>query len=381
MKIEGKFIFKVAGTLTAISLVVALLLGLTNMLTADKIAAINKQKTEEALAKVVSAADCEFPPMEEIPQAMIDAANEQGGKLSEVYEVQSGGDTIGYAFKVTASGSQGNIVMIVGVDTDLTVTGVSIVKASETAGIGSKVIDNEATSAGTGALDQFVGKSGAGTLVVKQNIDAVTNDEFMRFLCEKGAHFGFYFHYMPVGNEAAPELMPTPEQRKYMIDRIRYLRSSECDIPFYPMDFQNDGEFVGGCIAGGRNYFHINSAGDAEPCVFIHYSNANIHDQSILEILHSPLFMAYHNGQPFNKNHLRPCPMLENPELLEKMVHETGAHSTDLQSPESVEHLCEKCKAYAADWQPTADEVWSHHKIRESRYENYKDWKPSQPLD
>ena len=44
-----------------------------------------------------------------------------------------------------------------------------------------------------------------------------------------------------------------------MIDRIRYLRSEKSDIPFYPMDFQNDGEFVGGCIAGGRNYFHINS--------------------------------------------------------------------------------------------------------------------------
>ena len=86
--------------------------------------------------------------------------------------------------------------------------------------------------------------------------------------------------------------------------------------------------------------------------------------------------MAYHNGQPFNKNHLRPCPMLENPELLEKMVHETGAHSTDLQSPESVEHLCEKCKAYAADWQPTADEIWSHHKIRESRLLTTSDaWK------
>ena len=210
------------------------------------------------------------------------------------------------------------------------------------------------------------------------NIEAVTNDAFMRFLCDKGAHFGFYFHYMPVGNEAAPELMPSPEQRKYMIDRIRYLRSEACDIPFYPMDFQNDGEFVGGCIAGGRNYFHINSAGDAEPCVFIHYSNANIHDSSILEILQSPLFMAYHNGQPFNKNHLRPCPMLENPELLRKMVHETGAHSTDLQSPESVDHLCDKCKSYAANWQPTADEIWSHTKIRESRYENYKDWKPNQ---
>ena len=174
MKIEGKFILKVAGTLTVISLVVALLLGLTNVLTADKIAAINRQKTEAALAKVVSSTDCEFPPVEDIPQAVIDAANEQGGKLTEMYEILVGGENAGYAFKVTASGSQGNIEMIVGVDADLAVTGVSIVKASETAGIGSKVIDNEATSAGTGALDQFVGKSGAGTLVVKQNIDAVT---------------------------------------------------------------------------------------------------------------------------------------------------------------------------------------------------------------
>ena len=210
------------------------------------------------------------------------------------------------------------------------------------------------------------------------NIKDVSTEAYVDQLVDWGSYFVWYFHYMPVGNEAAPELMPSPEQRKYMIDRIRYLRSEACDIPFYPMDFQNDGEFVGGCIAGGRNYFHINSAGDAEPCVFIHYSNANIHDQSILEILHSPLFMAYHNGQPFNKNHLRPCPMLENPELLQKMVHETGAHSTDLQSPESVEHLCEKCKSYAANWQPTADEIWSHTKIRESRYENYKDWKPNQ---
>ena len=161
MKIEGKFIFKVAGTLTAISLVVALLLGLTNMLTADKIAAINKQKTEEALAKVVSAADCEFPPMEEIPQAMIDAANEQGGKLSEVYEVKSGGDTIGYAFKVTASGSQGNIVMIVGVDTDLTVTGVSIVNNSETKGIGSNVANDT-------FLAQFNGMDGTQNIAIGQ---------------------------------------------------------------------------------------------------------------------------------------------------------------------------------------------------------------------
>ena len=50
MKIEGKFILKVAGTLTAISLVVAALLGATNALTEDKIAAINKANTARPTA-------------------------------------------------------------------------------------------------------------------------------------------------------------------------------------------------------------------------------------------------------------------------------------------------------------------------------------------
>ncbi len=213
---------------------------------------------------------------------------------------------------------------------------------------------------------------GTSICYTRANIEAVTDEKFIRMLSEKGARFGFYFHYMPVGNNAAPELLPTMEQRRYMIKKIRWLRSSECDIDFYPMDFQNDGEYVGGCIAGGRNYFHINSAGDAEPCVFIHYSNANIHDHSILEILQSPLFMAYHHGQPFNNNHLRPCPMLENPEILQKMVHDTGAHSTDLESPETVEHLCGKCRDYADSWQPNAEEIWASQTHKKPEYVNYE---------
>ena len=212
---------------------------------------------------------------------------------------------------------------------------------------------------------------GTSICYTRANVEAVTSDDFLNMIAEKGARYGFYFHYMPVGNNAVPDLLPTMEQRKYMIQRIRFIRSNECSIPFYPMDFQNDGEYVGGCIAGGRNYFHINSAGDAEPCVFIHYSNANIHDSSILDILQSPLFMAYHQGQPFNRNHLRPCPMLENPELLQKMVKETGAHSTDLESPESAEHLCGKCTQYAADWAKEADEIWNSKAHKVPRYQNY----------
>ena len=103
---------------------------------------------------------------------------------------------------------------------------------------------------------------------------------------------------------------------------------------------------------------NINANGDMDPCVFIHYSDSNIREKTLLEAMRSPLFLAYHDGQPFNDNHLRPCPMLENPELLPKMVAESGAHSTDLEAPETAEHLCEKCRAYAECWQPTAESLW-----------------------
>ncbi len=213
---------------------------------------------------------------------------------------------------------------------------------------------------------------GTSICYTRANIEAVTNDDFFKMLVDNGVRFSFFFHYMPVGNNAAPDLLPTPEQREYMIKRIREIRSDDNKTLLFPMDFQNDGEYVGGCIAGGRNYFHINSAGDAEPCVFIHYSNANIHDKSILEILQSPLFMAYHDGQPFNHNHLRPCPMLENPEILRKMVKETGAHSTDLESPEDVDHLCDKCEEYAKNWKPDAEKIWHSYKHKKHSYQNYK---------
>ena len=188
-----------------------------------------------------------------------------------------------------------------------------------------------------------------------QNLDSISSYDFIDQMVEWGAKFVWYFHYMPVGNDAVPALLPNPEQREFMYHRIRDIRATK---PIFAMDFQNDGEYVGGCIAGGRRYLHINANGDCDPCVFIHYSDSNIREKALLECLQSPIFMAYHDGQPFNENHLRPCPMLENPELLRKMVEETGAHSTDLQSPESVEHLCDKCVSYAKNWTPTADRLW-----------------------
>jgi hypothetical protein len=52
--------------------------------------------------------------------------------------------------------------------------------------------------------------------------------------------------------------------------------------------------------------------------------------------------MAYKARQPFSDNMLRACPIVDNPGAIKKIVEESGAKSTDLQSPEKVEELIGK---------------------------------------
>lgn len=198
---------------------------------------------------------------------------------------------------------------------------------------------------------------GISSCYTSRNYESITSEEYYDTLISLGAYFIWYFHYMPVGNDASPELLPSPEQRREVYRRVREFRKYK---PLFAMDFQNDAEYVGGCIAGGKRYFHINANGDIDPCVFVHYSDSNIREKTLLEALRSPMMMAYHDGQPFNDNMLKPCPMLENPDKLVSMVRKTGAVSTDLQSPESAEHLCGKCQQYAKDWAPVAEDMWEN---------------------
>lgn len=197
---------------------------------------------------------------------------------------------------------------------------------------------------------------GASTCYTSANYESITDDEYFDRLISFGAKFAWFFHYMPIGNDAVPELLLNPDQRETVYRKIRDVRNRKS---IFLIDFQNDGEYIGGCIAGGRDYFHINPNGDVEPCVFIHYSDSNIREKTLIECLTSPLFTAYKEGQPFNCNHLMPCPMLENPEKLRDIVHATGAHSTDLISEESVDNLCAKCSNYSEEWRPRAEEIWA----------------------
>jgi len=198
---------------------------------------------------------------------------------------------------------------------------------------------------------------GASICYTSQNFDSITSDEFIDFLVEKGCLFSWIFTYMPVGVGAPTELIASAEQREAMYHKVRDdWRNTK---PIFLADFWNDGEYTGGCIAGARRYMHINAAGDVEPCAFIHYSDCNIREKSLLECYKSPLFSSYRAHQPFNSNMLRPCPLLDNPHMLAQMVHETGAKSTDYTQPEDVDELITKTEAAAERWAKVSDPIWA----------------------
>lgn len=163
---------------------------------------------------------------------------------------------------------------------------------------------------------------GISLTATRENVEEITSDAFIDFLVEKGAKYGWIFHYIPIGRNPNPELMLTPEQRSYMALRVPEIRKNK---PILLADFWNDGEVTHGCIAGGRRYIHITASGAVEPCAFVHFTTHNINDHSLKEILRSPLMLAFQKRQPFSEEHLRPCPIIDVPKALRDIVAESGA--------------------------------------------------------
>jgi MoaA/NifB/PqqE/SkfB family radical SAM enzyme len=192
---------------------------------------------------------------------------------------------------------------------------------------------------------------GFSTCYHSKNVDGVGSEDFLDFLVEQGCMFGWYFTYIPLGKNADTTLMTKADQREFMAHWLRDMRTKKS---IFLLDFWNDAQYAGGCIAGGRSYLHINAAGDVEPCAFIHYANTNIRNSTLLDALQSPLFMEYRKHQPFNKNLFQPCPLLDNPEALAQMVKDSGASSTQPLDHEDVDELCAKCTSAAKEWESHA---------------------------
>ncbi len=189
-----------------------------------------------------------------------------------------------------------------------------------------------------------------------RNWDTVSGDEFLDFMVDKGAWFGWLFTYMPIGSDADVSLCCTAEQRALVKERIEaYYRKHRFTI----IDFANSGHKAFGCVAAGSDFAHINANGDLEPCAFCHYSDTSIHDMSLLEALRSPFFRRFRQHKPFSGNNHRPCPIMDVPEGLVNVCSMEGVRSTHLNNGESPEALAAKTRPLAEKWEPVADALYS----------------------
>lgn len=134
---------KLSGVLCAITLAAALLLAWVNSMTEEKIAAADEKATEEAMRHIMTAATT-FTPV-----------------TDEVYEAKDkNGTAVGWCATVTEKGFGGDLVMMVGLDTEYGVCGIEILSHSETPGLGAKATEEAFKK-------QFVGKSAALSVVKK----------------------------------------------------------------------------------------------------------------------------------------------------------------------------------------------------------------------
>ena len=146
--------------ITLITLVAGFALGLVNEITREPIAQQEAKAKAEACKAVFADAD-DFAAIEDLSGAA-DALESAGltGKadVNEAYEAKKGGETVGYVITVTDhEGYGGDIQFSVGVSTDDTLTGISILSIGETAGLGMKAKNAD-------FQEQFVGLPATGNL-------------------------------------------------------------------------------------------------------------------------------------------------------------------------------------------------------------------------
>jgi MoaA/NifB/PqqE/SkfB family radical SAM enzyme len=203
----------------------------------------------------------------------------------------------------------------------------------------------------------FFGFSATAT---RLNAEAYLRDEFYEQMMAKGCLFGWFFIFVPVGQDSRIDLMVTPEQRNRLRAYVNEVRRTK---PIFVADFWSDGCLTGGCMSGGTLYFHVNYRGDLEPCVFMHFAKDNILDMyrrggHLWEVLKSPLFCRIREINRRDPNLLRPCPIIDHNEWLEEAIRSVGAVPTHKGAADIIGRLAPALRAWSAEYGKIADKVW-----------------------
>jgi MoaA/NifB/PqqE/SkfB family radical SAM enzyme len=213
----------------------------------------------------------------------------------------------------------------------------------------NKILESMAAMKDEGVIFGFSGTP------TRLNNELIVSDEFIDFWAKQGCLLGWYFSYMPVGREPDLTLMPTPEQRLHRLRRIREIRRNK---PIVTADFWCDGPMVGGCLSAGRRYFHINSQGGVEPCVFHQFSVDNIKDVSLRAAVSSEYFKYLRQRNREVTNVYRPCPIIDRPQILRDALAKFNPTPSQAGAEKIADGLAAGLDEYAVKLKAVMDPVW-----------------------
>ena len=179
----------------------------------------------------------------------------------------------------------------------------------------------------TGNMKKFREKGlifGASITVTTENVQEVTSEAFVRGLAEQGCKLIIYVEFVPVTEEAT-HLAPGEKERAYMAEAVDALRNKYDDMVL--LSFPGDELAMGGCMAAGREFFHINSHGGAEPCPFSPYSDINVKTTSLRDAMKSQLFDALREKHVLEEAHVGGCVLFTQRAQVEQIMAEIARSS------------------------------------------------------
>jgi MoaA/NifB/PqqE/SkfB family radical SAM enzyme len=129
---------------------------------------------------------------------------------------------------------------------------------------------------------------GTSTTLTRQNFALATGESHLRELIRSGCRLFYYINYVPVQG-GTEDLELTSAQVEELERRLKRYRK---EMPALFIAFPHDEVALGGCLAAGRGFLHIDAYGDVEPCPFSPYSDSNLLEMTFEEALASPLLQA-----------------------------------------------------------------------------------------
>jgi MoaA/NifB/PqqE/SkfB family radical SAM enzyme len=215
---------------------------------------------------------------------------------------------------------------------------------------------------------------GVSITATKDNAEEIVSDEFIDYYFDKlGAGYAWVFHYMPIGRDVDPDLIPTPDQRIMLWEKSWEIIKKR-KIMF--VDFWNHGPVTDGCISAGRpgGYFYIDWQAKVYPCVFFPYAATTMKEiydggGNLNDLINLPLYSRIRDWQfKYWKGGdlLRPCPIRDHYRFAKKLVLETDATPADegsaaiIKDPVYEKKMNKYDKELAKRTTPIWEEVYLH---------------------